>query len=67
MKITVVGASGTVGTKVVEQLRGLGHEVVAASRQTGADVLTGEGIADALRGADVLVDVTKSPTPSQPQ
>ena len=57
MKIAVIGASGLIGTKLVESLTGGGHEVVAASRNTGVDVLTGEGVADALDGADVLVDV----------
>jgi uncharacterized protein YbjT (DUF2867 family) len=62
MKITVVGASGLIGTKVVELLKADGHEVVAASRSTGLDVLTGDGLADALAGADALVDVTNSPS-----
>src|SRR5688572_17629540 len=62
MKITVVGASGLIGTKVVEQLTGDGHDVVAASRSSGVDVLTGEGLADALAGANALVDVTNSPS-----
>jgi uncharacterized protein YbjT (DUF2867 family) len=62
MKITVVGASGLIGTKAVERLRANGHEVVAASRSTGLDVLTGDGLADALAGADALVDVTNSPS-----
>jgi uncharacterized protein YbjT (DUF2867 family) len=62
MKITVVGASGLVGTKVVELLTNEGNEVVASSRSSGVDVLTGEGLADALAGADALVDVTNSPS-----
>ena len=61
MNITVVGASGLIGTKVVELLRAQGHDVVAASRSSGVDVLTGAGLADALAGADVLVAVTDSP------
>jgi uncharacterized protein YbjT (DUF2867 family) len=61
MKITVVGASGLIGTKVVKRLRRDGHDVVAASRSSGVDVLTGDGLTDALAGADVLVDVTNSP------
>ena len=60
MRITVVGASGLIGTKVVELLRAGGHEVTAASRSTGLDVLTGDGLADALAGADALIDVTNS-------
>jgi uncharacterized protein YbjT (DUF2867 family) len=62
MKITVVGASGLIGTKVVEHLRHDGHDVVASSRSSGVDVLTGEGLADAFAGADALVDVTNSPS-----
>ena len=62
MKITVIGASGLIGTKVVELLSADGHDVVAASRASGVDVLTGEGLADALRGADALVDVVNSPS-----
>jgi uncharacterized protein YbjT (DUF2867 family) len=62
MKITVFGASGLIGTKVVELLGSDGHQVVAASRSSGVDVLTGEGLADALSGASTLVDVTNSPS-----
>ena len=62
MKITVVGASGLIGAKVVDILTAGGHDVVAASRDSGADVITGEGLADALAGADVLVDVVNSPS-----
>ncbi|AEF36746.1 MULTISPECIES: SDR family oxidoreductase [Mycolicibacter] len=61
MKITVTGASGQIGSKVVALLAAAGHEPVAASRDTGADVLTGQGLAEALSGADVLVDVVNSP------
>lgn len=62
MKITVMGASGLIGTKVVEALRTEGNDVVASSRSSGVDVLTGAGLADALAGADALVDVTNSPS-----
>jgi uncharacterized protein YbjT (DUF2867 family) len=62
MKISVIGATGLIGSKVVGLLEGDGHDVVAASRSSGADVLTGEGLADALTGADVLVDLTNSPS-----
>ncbi len=62
MKISVVGASGLVGTRVVQILKADGHEVIAASRSTGLDVLTGAGLADALAGADALIDVTNSPS-----
>ena len=62
MKITVIGASGLIGTKVGALLTADGHEVVRASRESGVDVLTGEGLADALAGADALVDVVNSPS-----
>ncbi len=62
MRITVIGASGLIGTKVVDLLRKGGHDVVAASRASGADVITGDGLGDALAGANVLVDVTNSPS-----
>jgi uncharacterized protein YbjT (DUF2867 family) len=62
MRITVIGASGLIGTKVVDLLTAEGHEVVAASRSSGVDVLTGDGLAQALSGADALVDVTNSPS-----
>ena len=62
MKITVVGATGLVGSAVVETLTAAGHDVVAASRSTGADVVTGDGLAEALAGAQVLVDVVNSPS-----
>ncbi|EHB58542.1 dihydrodipicolinate reductase [Mycolicibacterium rhodesiae JS60] len=62
MKIAVFGASGQIGRQVVDLLTAEGHEVVAASRTSGVDVLTGEGVADALRDAHVLVDVLNSPS-----
>jgi uncharacterized protein YbjT (DUF2867 family) len=62
MKLTVFGASGLIGSKVVELLTAAGHQVVAASRATSVDVLTGKGVAAALDGADVLIDVTNSPS-----
>ena len=62
MKITVMGASGLIGTKVVALLETGGHEVVAASRGSGVDVLTGDGLDEALAGADAIVDVTDSPS-----
>jgi uncharacterized protein YbjT (DUF2867 family) len=62
MKITVFGGSGLIGTKVVDLLTAEGHDVVAASRASGVDVLTGDGLAEALSGADALVDVVNSPS-----
>jgi uncharacterized protein YbjT (DUF2867 family) len=62
MQITVIGASGLIGTKVVDLLTADGHDVVAASRASGVDVLTGDGLAEALSGADALVDVVNSPS-----
>jgi uncharacterized protein YbjT (DUF2867 family) len=60
MKIVVIGGSGLIGTKVVKNLREGGHEVVAASPKTGVDTITGEGLAAALVGAQVVVDVANS-------
>ena len=66
MKIVVIGGSGLIGTKLVKILRddnhGGGHEVFAASRSTGVNTLTGEGLAGALAGAAVVVDVANSPS-----
>lgn len=62
MKVAVIGASGLIGTKVVGLLTAEGHDVVAASRASGVDVLTGDGLAEALSGADALVDVVNSPS-----
>lgn len=62
MKITVIGASGLIGSKVVELLTAEGHQAVPASRESGVDVLTGKGLSEALAGADALVDVVNSPS-----
>jgi uncharacterized protein YbjT (DUF2867 family) len=62
MKIVVVGASGLIGKKVVERLRKQGHEVVPASRSTGVNIVTGDGLAAALKGADVVLDVSNAPS-----
>jgi uncharacterized protein YbjT (DUF2867 family) len=61
MKIVVIGGSGLIGKKVVMILRERGHEVVAASPSTGVDTVTGEGLAQALAGAQVVVDVANAP------
>jgi uncharacterized protein YbjT (DUF2867 family) len=62
MKIVVIGGTGVLGSKVVDKLRDHGDEAVAASPKTGVNTLTGEGLADALTGADVVVDVSNSPS-----
>jgi uncharacterized protein YbjT (DUF2867 family) len=62
MKIVVIGGSGLIGTKLVKRLRDEGHEVVAASRASGIDVITGEGLAEAMAGAQVVVDVANAPS-----
>ncbi len=62
MKIVVIGGSGLIGKKLVNNLRHHGHEVVAASPSTGVDTLTGEGLAEALTAARVVVDVANSPS-----
>ena len=62
MKIDVIGGSGLIGSKVVTRLRESRHEVVAASRASGVNTITGAGLADALQGAQVVVDVTDSPS-----
>jgi uncharacterized protein YbjT (DUF2867 family) len=61
MKIVVIGAIGMIGSKLVNLRRQAGHDVVGASRMSGVDTLTGEGIHEALTGAEVVVDVTNSP------
>jgi len=62
MKIVVVGGTGLIGSKLVKQLREQDYEVVAAAPNTGVNTLTGEGLAEALKGASVVVDVTNSPS-----
>lgn len=62
MKIVVIGGTGLIGSKVVALLRARGHEAVAASPASGVNTLTGEGLAQALQGADVVVDVANSPS-----
>jgi uncharacterized protein YbjT (DUF2867 family) len=60
MKIVVIGGSGLIGSKVVKRLREAGHEVLAASPDSGVNTVTGEGLAEALAGAQVVVDVANS-------
>ena len=61
MKIVVIGGSGLIGSKLVKKLREDGHDPLAASPNSGVDTLTGEGLAEALEGAEVVVDVSNAP------
>lgn len=62
MKVVVIGGTGLIGSKLVARLRAHGHEAVAASPSTGVNTLTGEGVAEALKGATVVVDVSNAPS-----
>jgi uncharacterized protein YbjT (DUF2867 family) len=62
MKIVVIGGTGLIGSKVVQKLKEKGHEAVAAAPNTGVNTITGEGLADALFAAEVVVDVSNSPS-----
>ncbi|MEU0186976.1 SDR family oxidoreductase [Streptomyces sp. NPDC006207] len=62
MKVVVIGGTGLIGSKVVSKLNEHGHEAVAASPNTGVNTLTGEGLAEVLQGAQVVVDVSNSPS-----
>lgn len=62
MKIVVIGGTGLIGSKVVEKLKQKGHELTAAAPNTGVNTITGEGLAEALAGADVVIDVANSPS-----
>jgi uncharacterized protein YbjT (DUF2867 family) len=62
MKIVVIGGTGLIGSKVVQKLQQKGHETIAAAPNTGVNTITGEGLAEALEGADVVVDVANSPS-----
>jgi len=62
MKIVVIGGTGLIGSKVVAKLRQQGHEVIAASPATGINTITGEGLAEAMRNTDVVVDLANSPS-----
>jgi uncharacterized protein YbjT (DUF2867 family) len=61
MKIVVIGGTGLIGSKVVSNLRQKGHEVVAAAPNTGVNTITGEGLAETLAGAQVVIDLANSP------
>ncbi|WP_077963443.1 SDR family oxidoreductase [Ensifer adhaerens] len=62
MKIVIIGGTGMIGTKTVERLRRQGHEVIAASPNTGVNTVTGEGLAEALTGCDVVIDLANAPS-----
>ncbi|MFF7704565.1 SDR family oxidoreductase [Streptomyces lydicus] len=62
MKIAVIGGTGLIGSQVVKDLNAAGHEAVPHSKSTGIDVVSGEGLDEAVAGADVLVNLTNSPT-----
>jgi uncharacterized protein YbjT (DUF2867 family) len=62
MKIVVIGGSGLIGSKVVSNLRNWGHEIIAASPNTGINTITGEGLEEALNNTDVVIDLANSPS-----
>ena len=62
MKIVILGGTGLIGGKLVNLLRSGGHEVIAASPSLGINSITGEGLTEALTGAQVVVDVTNAPS-----
>ncbi|HET9974591.1 MAG TPA: SDR family oxidoreductase [Streptosporangiaceae bacterium] len=61
MKIVVIGGTGLIGSKLIEKLRADGHDTLAASPSTGVDIITGQGLAEALAGAQAVVDVSNAP------
>ena len=63
MKIVVIGGTGLIGSRLVASLQRLGHQAVAAAPNTGVNTITGEGLAEALTGAQVVVDVAKKSVP----
>lgn len=62
MKIVVIGGTGLIGAKLVKILKGLGHEAIAASPSSGVDATTGKGLSEVLKGSQVVVDVSNSPS-----
>jgi uncharacterized protein YbjT (DUF2867 family) len=62
MKIVVIGGTGLIGSKTVQKLKQQGHDAVAAAPNTGVNALTGEGLAAAMAGAEVVIDVSNSPS-----
>jgi uncharacterized protein YbjT (DUF2867 family) len=61
-KIVVVGGTGLIGSKVVEGLKQKGHEAIAAALNTGVNTITGEGLKEAMAGAQVVIDLENSPS-----
>src|SRR5438270_74040 len=62
MKVLVIGGSGLIGSQVVANLTEMGHEAVSASPRSGVDTVSGDGVAEAMVGADTVVDVSNSPS-----
>jgi len=62
MKLVIIGGTGLIGSKLVSNLRAQGHEAVPASPDSGVNTLTGAGVANALQGASVVIDVSNSPS-----
>lgn len=62
MKIVIIGGTGLIGSKTADRLRKQGHEVIAAAPNTGVNTITGEGVAEALAGASVVIDLANSPS-----
>src|SRR3989475_7338578 len=62
MKIVVIGGTGLIGSKLVAKLGEHGHEAVAAAPNTGVNTLTGEGLAEVMKGANAVIDVSNSPS-----
>ena len=62
MKLVIIGGTGLIGSKLVSELKEHGHEAVPAAPDTGVNTLTGEGLAEVLQGASVVVDVSNSPS-----
>ena len=62
MKIVIIGGTGLIGSKLVSKLQEHGHEAIPAAPDTGVNTLTGEGLAEVLTGADVVIDVSNSPS-----
>jgi uncharacterized protein YbjT (DUF2867 family) len=65
MRVVVTGGAGDLGARVVRELRGMGHEALVASRRTGMDLASGEGVAEAIAGADAVIHAASNPTKAQ--